>query len=47
MMIAPNSFFPQKDGAHGEEEEETGDRRKGSQTGTPTRGAYAPTGPCR
>ena len=47
MMIAPDSLARQKKGAHGEEEEESGDRRMGGQTGTPTPGADAPTGPSR
>ena len=42
-MIAPNSPVRQKEGAHGEEEEEAGGRRKGRPTGTPTPGADAPS----
>ena len=50
MMIAPNSLARQTEVNQGEEEEEeeeeeTEDQRKGCQTGTPTLGADAPTGP--
>ena len=47
MMIPPNSFVRQKKGAEKKEGEEAGDRRKVAQTGTPTPGADASTGPTR
>ena len=44
-MIASNFLVRQKEGVQGEEEEETGDRRKVGPTRTPTPGADTPTGP--
>ena len=44
IMIDPNSLVRQKEG---KTEEEAGDRRKRGQTGTPTPGEDAPTGPTR
>ena len=43
-MIAPNSLVRQKEEAQGEEEEETGGRRKVRSTGTPTASADASIG---
>ena len=47
MIIASNFLVRQKEWVQGEEEEETGDRRKGGPTGTPTPVAEALTGQSR
>ena len=47
VMIAPDSPVRQKEGDQAEEEEEARDRREGDQRGTPTPGAYTPTGQSR
>ena len=47
MMIATISLVQQKKGAQRKEEEKVGGRRKRGQTGIPTPGADAPTGPTR
>ena len=47
MIFTLNYLACQKDVPKGKEEEEAGDRREGDQTGTPTPGADAPTGPTR
>ena len=43
IIIAPNSLVRQKEWTQEKEEEESGDRRNGGHTGTPTAGADAPT----